>query len=726
MRIHKTLFLCVAFMAASRAFGNVAADTVVQTKTVENRNVMLNAEDADQPRQIPLGLPAALTASIFENILPVSYYVWPVLPNRTWMNDVGTRMSVMSLTETVVRSGDLGYSVDSYQIKPDTIFSGAARYSVNHFGRNLFSVYATSPLGKGWSIMGSTHHVLDPGTFKTYAYTFQTEAHSYKAALYKTSADKNTEASLHYQYASFGFIDNNYGPFVFVGNGDVSNYHGFRLGIDSYFPDEAENITYKDYETGEQQTRSIKDLSTTRTHQVMFNFSHNYDDGRLLRIASKYKSGDANVFAMMVSNIVDNDRHTYFLSDGSQYVGEKLQNRYMAYSRGFEHSWLTTAEMTGQTVNNKHNWRIGANVWWNRSGIRTSTAVMAHEDKKSPQLLYKRQDDGRLMPSWNYNTGGEYYDGHELKTALYLNDDWQLTSRFLLSAGARLQWFKIGGCAANNTRFGSNHFTPSAILQGRYTLTKGVGLTATALYLQKRRVLENYGGKQIPDDIPINFYMNRIGAYWNNSWLKLTSELFFIKRTNSHFRTQFYRVVDGKEETVTVPIVYDIQTTGWITDALLTPFRGFSLHCMLTIQNPIYKDFLLRAVFSDGEQVIDVSNNILTDLSQLLLELDPSYQIKQWRFWLSFRYLGKRYLNKTNSLYYKPRWETFGGIDFTLNPKVRFSLNVVNILNQKGPNGRIPSSDLLLPSEAYKYENFPMAGGYIRPFETQLICNIRF
>ncbi|HAT60932.1 MAG TPA: TonB-dependent receptor, partial [Prevotella sp.] len=50
-----------------------------------NRNVMLNASDNTSPRDINIGLPTTLGGiSILENDLPVVYYFWPDLPNRSW------------------------------------------------------------------------------------------------------------------------------------------------------------------------------------------------------------------------------------------------------------------------------------------------------------------------------------------------------------------------------------------------------------------------------------------------------------------------------------------------------------------------------------------------------------------------------------------------------------------------------------------------------------------
>lgn len=56
----------------------------VSSKEGGNRNMLLNASSADQPRQINVGLPSSLGATIFEDGLPVSYSFWPDMPYYSW------------------------------------------------------------------------------------------------------------------------------------------------------------------------------------------------------------------------------------------------------------------------------------------------------------------------------------------------------------------------------------------------------------------------------------------------------------------------------------------------------------------------------------------------------------------------------------------------------------------------------------------------------------------
>ena len=111
-------------------------------------------------------------------------------------------------------------------------------------------------------------------------------------------------------------------------------------------------------------------------------------------------------------------------------------------------------------------------------------------------------------------------------------------------------------------------------------------------------------------------------------------------------------------------------------------------------------------------------------MSKTLIELDPSYSFAQWRVYFSFRYFSKQYINKTNTLHFNGHWESFGGINYALNNKVNFALNVVNIFNQSGATGSISAADLVTDTSSYK--NYLMSGSYIRPFEVSLSTTINF
>ena len=119
-----------------------------------------------------------------------------------------------------------------------------------------------------------------------------------------------------------------------------------------------------------------------------------------------------------------------------------------------------------------------------------------------------------------------------------------------------------------------------------------------------------------------------------------------------------------------------------------------------------------------------MSNKVVTAMSKVLIELDPSYSFGKWRAGLNFRYFSKQYINKTNTLYFNGHWESFANLNYMLNKNIFFTLNVVNFLNQTGATGSIGAADLV--TDTSKYKDYLMSGSYLRPFEVSLSTTINF
>lgn len=760
--ILSTSLLCGMLMCPQLVSAQDVAkkDSTENTKEVKNRNVLLNAADADQPRQINIGLPAATTgATIFEDGLPVSYNAWPDVPYNSWFGGSAyKRIGVMSLGECALQYGGVAYAVNSFIRNSDKQFSGSVNYQLNTFGRQLLDATITGPIAKGWGFMVSSRQVWDPGTSHIQAANLQNRTQSYKFLVDKTFAGGRGYASLMYQYSRSTNNSSTSSPFIFVGDGSVEKYNGINFGTDSYYPQEANYITYRDDLTGEVKTESWKDAGTTDNHQITLHFDYALKNGMKFNFISRAKFGDVGMALNMASGVTPNNG-SYYYNDGRHYEGEYVQNRYLMFVPGFERSWLNTATLSGTTKNKKHNWRIGLNAWYNRTGIEQGAISTMHEVAKDPHQLFIKNSDGTLSSTKGLNAyGGAYYDAHDSKFALILSDDWTVNRKLWLSAGARVEFNTYAGQGAlttdgkqnpriNNwwvganpnggfTRFHGDWILPSFTLSGRYSIVKGFGLTGEYVFVMQRPMPKDYAGADMPTTAPVDINVAHGGIFWNNKWIKLTSQIAFVSSTNYKTRSTFYHTLQsdatdgsgykaGEEQSKVVANTYDVRTIGWTTDFVLTPFKGFSLHGLLTLQKPTYQNLDLKATFGDGiTDGADVSDNIVTAMSRTLIELDPSYSYKKWRVGLNFRYFSRQYINKTNSLYFNGHWETFGSVSYAMSNKINFALNVVNFLNQNGASGSIGAADLV--TDTSKYKNYLMAGGYIRPFEVTLSTTIRF
>ena len=119
------------------------------------------------------------------------------------------------------------------------------------------------------------------------------------------------------------------------------------------------------------------------------------------------------------------------------------------------------------------------------------------------------------------------------------------------------------------------------------------------------------------------------------------------------------------------------------------------------------------------------SNNLIPELSKILVEIDPSYYIfnRDVRIWASLRYFGPQNGNPTGAFTYKGWWENFGGIDYHLNRNVDLKLQVVNFLNQTGVKGALVGADQI--TDASSFVGRKIVAGGIRPRTIELTASFK-
>lgn len=728
---------------------NIQKDSVPDGKEVKNRNVMLNASADNQPRQINIGLPAEMSATIYENGSPVSWTWWPMLPYFYWAAGPHyAKVGMSSLSENAITNGSINYVVDCWSRTGGDKFQGFADYTTNSHGLQRFDVDIAGPIAKGWSYNIGAYINHDRGNNHLADVDLQQNMKQFHAALTKTFNNDKGQMSLIYKYSSLTDRSDGNGPFYYNADGSVDEFPGFTLGKDGYIPAD-QQIEYMDVLTGEMKRVSRK--SRSMSQDLAFTLNYNFKPNLKLSFNSKYHYANVHYVGMSLAGIghaTEKSGFTFAAPEGDHKAGDiftgNYQTRYMMANNGQERAWYNTAELKGKSK--AHSWRLGANIWWMLPKVDNSVAMFTHTVEKDPVWL---NFGGQQSFAWN--VGGEYYDMNELKTAVYASDDWQVSNRLWLSGGIRLEYYKLGGRNAmawgntegteiahpenmrapgwtlkNATLTPQNHkfFLPAVAFNGRYTIAKGFGILFEGIYTRQAAGSPNFAGSNMPNSDAINTYFGTAGLFWNTPWMKLVSQFSYIKKNNYQRNVQFTNP-NNPNEVATLPTTYAVQTTGWTTDIVLTPFKGFNFHGLLTLQSPKFKDFDLSATFSDGTKgEYSFSDNYTTGVSKCIIELDPSYMFGPFRVWASFRYQSKQYINRTNSLYFKGRWETFAGVDYRLNKHVSFALQLVNLFNQKGASGSIASADLV--TETSQFNHYLMSGTYIRPFTVELATHINF
>lgn len=762
MLSNKTLKVALFATALSTPYYIMAQEnTEKNSKEESNRNVMLNAASANGPREIQIGLPSA-DVNVLENGLPVTFATNPHSVNSNWRSDAShSHVGLLKISETAITTGNIGYAVNSWTKLGEEGFHGTLNYKANHFGQQEYSLNLNGSLAKDWLYSASMYQDFDPGTFDVKSSKLQDRTQIYKAALTHLYSEGRGQFTAMYHYSNSHLVSNfatQSAPFIYVGDGSVKEYGKFKLGTTSYLPVDA-NMTYRDMRTGEIKETALYDATENRSSQIFLSNKYKWDNGLTWALSARYDHArGAFVYQtpMALTNVKGNSAYDYRMltPDGKNvaYNGDYVQSRMSCLNAGNIDELLVTSELTKQFSSSTL--RLGINEWFYDVDYTSNTTMYDQSvpaDGSYPVRVYDAKQRDYYFYDFNKNAS-EYYKGKENKLALYFTHDWDISKKLNIYYGARLEWqrlkgenaavknskgeyvgrfadYYLGATAPDGTKIAPaqlsynwcNYDLTAALT---YKMTHQFGFTGDFTYIVQHPRFDNFAPATLPNTDKIVVPLGRGGIYYNNSWLSLTSLFSYISKTNNN---SILNLQHGSE-IMAAPLVYDIQTWGWTTDAVLRPFKGFEFHALFTYQKPTYKKYETSVTFRDGyEGKINATGNIVAEVPQIIVELDPSYMITpNLKLWTSFRYFGKTYANINEAYYFNGRWETFGGMNWTVNKHLDLGCTVINFLNQTGAKGTIAGAELITKDDAKDIKNVLMTGSYLRPFTVEFTANIKF
>lgn len=742
---HNKLLLPTFLVAASLATTlPVHADTLLKayaavedsTKTEGNdHGVMLNAKDATEPRQVEIGLPMSYTAVSVDGV-PAVYYYWPNTTSNHWRGEqLLAGQGLQNISTTAIKFGEIGYGVDSYMERGGEKFKGKVKYQTNTYGAQNFDMNLSGKLAKKTYFTLSTYQNFDPGSMDLKFTNYIDRAQFYTAGLTRLFNNDRGRFSVFYKYNVTHPLTTlaNYAPFTYDGDGKVSELKGFRMGRDSYLPVDG-TMQYRDVKTGELVTNNLYDIIKTRTHEATALLDYDFGNNLTLAVKAKFSHSKGHSGDQLTMGFYEDADATY-ADNGDAFHGT-IQRRLSQINAFCVKDAMFIAELQKKTAN--HNWAFGINELYSNIDYARSTTQYYHEVAPNPRkLVYNGKEYANL------NGSSEYDKGFENKLAAYVNDTWRVSRNFRMGYGARLELFNIGVDYIGDGRFsdfyiganysdadgnsktvGTTHHTNTGLnyvvsVSPTYNITSNFGLTGEINFLQQYRHLEAYSGKTLPYYNHRPFILGRAGIFYNSSFVNLVSAFTYARRTNDYSRLTVMSD-NPNEDPVMVGASSGIETMGWTTDAMFTPFKGFKFHAMLTLQSPKYTGYKFEAF----NKTYDFSDKTVTKQSKMIIELDPNYTYDRFNIWASFRYYSKQYANVGNSVYFNGRWETFAGASYKANKMLTFNVNVVNFLNQRGAQGTIPGSELI--TDGSQYAGTIMAGNYIRPFTVEFGAKLNF
>ena len=765
LRIRTFSMALVAMSAASQVYALPSDDSENKEKK-EERNVMLNASDANKPREIQIGLPSE-DVTVYENGLPAVYSSSVHRLSAHWRSDASLKgTDLMTPSESAIATGNIAYAVSSFSELGQKEFKGKLNYKANHFGMQNVDLNLSGGIGDNWLYTASMYQNFDPGSFKLRFTDYADRTQLYHFGITRILNDGKGRISLLYKYSNSKNPGNfaNAAPFIYSGDGSIKKIDGFDPGMDSYVQRQG-SFQYLNTKSGKMETWNMSDGSENHANEIALISQYQFDNGWLWKFNAKYMNAPRANFVdyggSTISQVSEADG--YQLSDGSAYSGY-IEGRRTWLHVGKVSNALLTTEISKQL--NNHKLMIGLNEWYYHLNYYSSSFQWAGTVEAYPRTLSQMYvnpldptQTARRSETFGYNElSPEYTKGSENKLALYFTDEWKVSPKFKVFYGGRLEYYRMSAEQISTPRFSGFHLgnyntyatadgsvvatehsieaknvtkdklNYAATLQLTYNLTRQFGLTADATIATRFPRISEYAGTGPTEEQykRVTIPLIRGGIFYKNDWIDLSSMVTYISKSNNIDQQNLTK--PGTTEGKTVLLIYNIQTLGWTTSAEINPFKNFHMHALFTYQKPVYKNYNASVTFSDGQSMgVNANNMIVKEIPQVLIELDPKYDItKNLNAWLSFRYFGKTYANLQEALYFNGHWETFGGINWNVNKKLSLGVSVINIFNEKGAKGTISGSELITKQEAGKYEGKYMSGSYLRPFTVEFSAGIKF
>ena len=765
LRIRTFSMALVAMSAASQVYALPSDDSENKEKK-EERNVMLNASDANKPREIQIGLPSE-DVTVYENGLPAVYSSSVHRLSAHWRSDASLKgTDLMTPSESAIATGNIAYAVSSFSELGQKEFKGKLNYKANHFGMQNVDLNLSGGIGDNWLYTASMYQNFDPGSFKLRFTDYADRTQLYHFGITRILNDGKGRVSLLYKYSNSKNPGNfaNAAPFIYSGDGSIKKIDGFDPGMDSYVQRQG-SFQYLNTKSGKMETWNMSDGSENHANEIALISQYQFDNGWLWKFNAKYmnapRANYVDYGGSTISKVSEADG--YQLSDGSAYSGY-IEGRRTWLHVGKVSNALLTTEISKQL--NNHKLMIGLNEWYYHLNYYSSSFQWAGTVEAYPRTLSQMYvnpldptQTARRSETFGYNElSPEYTKGSENKLALYFTDEWKVSPKFKVFYGGRLEYYRMSAEQISTPRFSGFHLgnyntyaiaagsvvatehsieaknvtkdklNYAATLQLTYNLTRQFGLTADATIATRFPRISEYAGTGPTEEQykRVTIPLIRGGIFYKNDWIDLSSMVTYISKSNNIDQQNLTK--PGTTEGKTVLLIYNIQTLGWTTSAEINPFKNFHMHALFTYQKPVYKNYNASVTFSDGKSMgVNANNMIVKEIPQVLIELDPKYDItKNLNAWLSFRYFGKTYANLQEALYFNGHWETFGGINWNVNKKLSLGVSVINIFNEKGAKGTISGSELITKQEAGKYEGKYMSGSYLRPFTVEFSAGIKF
>jgi hypothetical protein len=742
----------------------VADSVALKGKEVKNRNEMLSGSPS-MPRQINTGIPPGGDILIMENDVPVIFTFYPQIVTSAWKYDSSIgKIGLLSLAEGALTFGKSGFTLTTGDRQAGPKFKGFFSAYVNSWGSLNYSGNISGPMGKkGWGYTFSMHETYERGNgMNLMYYPYSQRMEMFKAGINKRY--KNGNVSILFKHASaVDFFSNNQ-PLKYNGKGSFSEYPGFTLNQDSYTLGNGA-IAYADANTGKSVPYNLGDDKFNKkiSNAIYLNGEHKFGKGYRLTYASMYMHSKAPFtvqFPLTLGVSTPNSVNQYFLHGSSTAYTDPVQQVIVQAMEPVDiDQSLTRIELLKKF--GTHNLRLAMTEQYYATGLMQNNQALYYQTvTANPKLLdWKMSIPGAgTFPITNSDgilpIPGSISKYKTNRTALYFSDDFTVGKMFDFTVGARIEkqddrdvhdqyansFVKDRPLMTTNFKNKWNH-----VIVGSFVakVTHDFGFLGDLTYndyfnkfydypesqkdaLGQAITTKDAAGYPIAQTTEVKENQMKVlfvgaGIYYNHGdKFSIVSKVTNSSKLNNVTSMSVFNPTNSSQTMVINPVFYDISTTGWTTDIMTSPFKNFNLHYLITLQNPKYANYSVTAFGTKYSY-----NNAVPALSKVLMEIDPSYKLGDFRLWAGLRYFGKQYGNLTNSIYYNAWWENFAGVDFRLSRNCDMKLQITNFLNQKGISGALQGADQITAATEPNYIGKTVTAYGIRPRTIEFTVNFK-
>jgi hypothetical protein len=620
-----------------------------------NRHELLNASGFQAPRQIMIGLPITDPGDflVAENDIPVVYANMPQGPQSVWRPGDGAYANVylMSLTETLLGYGRVGYGTNSYLQNGITPafdpsnpgppqapkgFQGIFNYRTSTFKKQQFDLSLSGPLGNNWFYSLSTYQNFDPGYSKLPFNSMNNKLRMYRGSLTKVFDHNKGDISLTYRYAYTEdlFPVTSISPFLYNGSGkDISHVGGLDWGTD-FFGNPTGNLIYKNIKTGVTESTSMEDASKNYSHNLQLLLHYNFTDNLKLKLSGRWnyvpKAGVPLQICTQTLDMQNAPMAPKFFTDdtGANVNTSRYVQQWLAlFQHAFINDAMFRAEVTKTTEKNRL--LVGTEDIFHFEDHDVSSCFYNTSVDSNQKLLYTQMATGGSPVDLNnmnplaynstylYNVAGNYSKGHEDRIAFYAQDIWQVLPNLKVDGGFRLDYIDIGGkslpynftpgfsmgqqatdvngtmTAAVLKPFSHTYFLPSMAMHINYNILKNFGLLGEFSYAKSGSGMNVYGASanMLPtkeQQKAQSVKFGRAGVFYNSPLVELVAVLTYIEKPKNLWG------VNTVYQGVSANILEQngIRTIGATLDMMMHPFiKGLDFHFLLQYMDAQYKNF---------------------------------------------------------------------------------------------------------------------------------------